>query len=73
MTEDATRSAAVRYEPSVTLQVFRGCRSCGCRHPLKFDPPMPADRCPQCGAPSLPPEEPILVDPEDVTLTHGEG
>jgi rRNA maturation endonuclease Nob1 len=52
-------------EASVTLVVLRGCPACGHKHPLACSPPMPADICPGCGGPAVPPREPVLVGGED--------
>ncbi len=62
MQQSAT--AATKLEPQLTMVVLRGCRSCGDRHPLAYNPPRDPDACPKCGAPSVDPEPPIVSKAE---------
>lgn len=45
-------------EPYVTMQLLPGCRNCGEKHPLAFNPPLPANLCPGCGLPAGQPGNP---------------
>lgn len=59
MTERTHNDAAAGYfEPELSLTVLRGCRKCGCKHPLAFKP-VPADTtvCPSCKSPVVEPGE----------------
>jgi len=69
MSHEVNAAAAARWEGSCALQFLPGCRNvladgqvCGTRHPLAYNPPMPADRCPRCGAPVAAPG-PTVVEP----------
>jgi hypothetical protein len=51
------------YEPTLSATVLRRCPVCNEKHPLAFDPPKPADKCPKCGWKSSTPEPAITGAP----------
>lgn len=53
------------WEPSLRMNVLRGCSNCGAKHPLAYNPPLPAHECPGCGHPIIPPD-PVIV-PNSIT------
>jgi DNA-directed RNA polymerase subunit RPC12/RpoP len=39
------------YAPSLQATLLPRCPDCGGKHPLAYQPPLPAHRCPDCGSP----------------------
>jgi hypothetical protein len=48
------------------VQYLPACRDCGTKHPLAFNPPHSAEKCPACGA-STGPLEPVQAVPPVLT------
>jgi hypothetical protein len=75
MTAQVHAAAETRWEASCALQFLPGCRNvlngrvCGHCHPLACKPPMPADRCPGCGAPVTAPDPPV-IEPAVATVPY---
>lgn len=57
---------ATVVKPYLTMTFLPGCRACGTKHPLAFNPPLPAHECPQCGGPAGTPGEPHTEEAEIV-------
>lgn len=47
------------FEPSLSATFLPRCAHCGGQHPLSYHPPLPADRCPDCGEPPVQPGDPV--------------
>ena len=59
---DQSQTIAMEFQPIVTIVKLPRCPNCEGKHPLAYNPPLPAHECPECGGVAASPGQPIVED-----------